>query len=83
MDDEETQVDNLRQVLDGYFDKGGYHLNVNVFGRELLEEMDKDIDNPKICELYDSCFWICSEISRDLTPEQRRDVISRTDHIKM
>ena len=46
-DDESMQVDNLRQVLDGYFDKGGYHLNVNVFGRELLEEMDKDIDNPK------------------------------------
>ena len=46
-DDEAMQIDNLRQVLDGYFDKGGYHLNVNVFGRELLEEMDKDIDNPK------------------------------------
>ena len=30
-DDEAMQIDNLRQVLDGYFDKGGYHLNVNVF----------------------------------------------------
>ncbi|MEJ4462910.1 formate C-acetyltransferase [Enterococcus faecium] len=82
MDDEETQVDNLRQVLDGYFDKGGYHLNVNVFGRELLEEMDKDIDNPKYANFTIRVSGYAVKF-RDLTPEQRRDVISRTDHIKM
>ena len=81
-DDESMQVDNLRQVLDGYFDKGGYHLNVNVFGRELLEEMDKDIDNPKYANFTIRVSGYAVKV-RDLTPEQRRDVISRTDHTKM
>lgn len=81
-DDESMQVDNLRQVLDGYFDKGGYHLNVNVFGRELLEEMDKDIDNPKYANFTIRVSGYAVKF-RDLTPEQRQDVISRTDHTKM
>lgn len=81
-DDEEMQIDNLRQVLDGYFDKGGYHLNVNVFGRELLEEMDKDIDNPKYANFTIRVSGYAVKF-RDLTPEQRRDVISRTDHTRM
>ncbi|WP_288226898.1 formate C-acetyltransferase [uncultured Enterococcus sp.] len=81
-DDEKMQVDNLRQVLDGYFDRGGYHLNVNVFGRELLEEMDKDIDNPKYANFTIRVSGYAVKF-RDLTPEQRRDVISRTDHTKM
>ena len=34
--DDDTRINNLRNVLDGYFDKGGYHLNVNVFTNELL-----------------------------------------------
>jgi formate C-acetyltransferase len=76
-DDEAMQIDNLRQVLDGYFDKGGYHLNVNVFGRELLEEMDKDIDNPKYANFTIRVSGYAVKF-RDLTPEQRRDVISRT-----
>ncbi|GCF93188.1 formate acetyltransferase [Enterococcus florum] len=78
-DDEDMQIDNLRNVLDGYFDKGGYHLNVNVFGRELLEEMDKDIDNPKYANFTIRVSGYAVKF-RDLTPEQRRDVISRTDH---
>ena len=81
-DDEAMQVDNLRQVLDGYFDRGGYHLNVNVFGRELLEEMDKDIDNPKYANFTIRVSGYAVKF-RDLTAEQRRDVISRTDHTKM
>ncbi|MFV0557826.1 MAG: formate C-acetyltransferase [Enterococcus sp.] len=81
-DDEEMQVDNLRQVLDGYFDKGGYHLNVNVFGRELLEEMNEDINNPKYANFTIRVSGYAVKF-RDLTEEQRRDVISRTDHAKM
>ena len=81
-DDEAMQVDNLRQVLDGYFDRGGYHLNVNVFGRELLEEMDKDIDNPKYANFTIRVSGYAVKF-RDLTAEQRRDVISRTDRTKM
>ena len=30
------QIENLTQLLDGYFSSGGHHLNVNVFNRELL-----------------------------------------------
>ena len=33
------RVDNLVQVLDGYFDQGAHHLNVNVFGKEKLIPM--------------------------------------------
>ena len=32
----ENQIDNLVSLLDGYVDKGGHHLNVNVFTRETL-----------------------------------------------
>lgn len=78
-DDEEMQINNLKNVLDGYFDRGGYHLNVNVFGRELLEEMDRDIDNPKYANFTIRVSGYAVKF-RDLTPEQRRDVISRTDH---
>ena len=33
---EEERVKNLTQVLDGYFNQGAHHLNVNVFGKEKL-----------------------------------------------
>lgn len=33
---EEERVKNLVQVMDGYFDQGAHHLNVNVFGKEKL-----------------------------------------------
>ena len=32
----EQQIDNLVELLDGYVEKGGHHLNVNVFTRETL-----------------------------------------------
>ena len=34
--DNQKQVDNLIELLDGYVEKGGHHLNVNVFTRETL-----------------------------------------------
>ena len=40
------QVDNLVELLDGYSQKGGHHLNVNVFTRETL------LDAQKHPELY-------------------------------
>ena len=33
------RIENLVNVMDGYFDQGAHHLNVNVFGRELLEDI--------------------------------------------
>ena len=35
------QVDNLVALLDGYAEKGGHHLNVNVFTRETLLDAQK------------------------------------------
>ena len=39
------QVDNLVNMLDGYVEKGGYHLNVNVLNRETLVDAQKIIDD--------------------------------------
>ena len=33
---EEERINNLVNVMDGYFDQGAHHLNVNVFGKEKL-----------------------------------------------
>lgn len=35
------QIDNLVNMLDGYVEKGGHHLNVNVFNRDTLIEAQK------------------------------------------
>ena len=37
--DNQKQVDNLIELLDGYVQKGGHHLNVNVFTKETLKVM--------------------------------------------
>ena len=55
--DEETKVNNLVSMLDGYFKQTGHHINVNVFNRELLLDA---MDHPrKLPTTYNSCFWIC------------------------
>ena len=68
---EEERVNNLVNVLDGYFDQGAHHLNVNVFGVEKLKE---EYANFTIRVSGYAVKFI------DLTREQQLDVISRTCH---
>lgn len=39
------QIDNLVGMLDGYVEKGGYHLNVNVYNRDTLLDAQKHPEN--------------------------------------
>ena len=79
---EEEQVNNLVQVLDGYFDQGAHHLNVNVFGKEKLIDA---MEHPEKEEYANFTIRVSGYAVKfiDLTREQQLDVISRTCHAAM
>ncbi|HCW54186.1 MAG TPA: formate C-acetyltransferase, partial [Clostridium sp.] len=76
---EGEQVDKLVQVLDGYFDQGAHHLNVNVFGIEKLKDA---MEHPEKEEYANFTIRVSGYAVKfiDLTREQQLDVISRTFH---
>ena len=79
---EEEKINNLVQVMDGYFDQGAHHLNVNVFGTKKLIDAMK---HPEKEEYQNFTIRVSGYAVKfiDLTKEQQMDVISRTCHDRM
>lgn len=75
--DKHDRIVNLVAMMDGYFKEGGYHLNTNVFNKETLLKV---IESPE--EYPNFTIRVSGYAVRliSLTPEQQRDVLSRTMH---
>ena len=80
--DDDERVNNLVHILDGYFDQGAHHLNVNVFGTEKLIDAMEHPEKPEYANFTIRVSGYAVKFI-DLTREQQLDVISRTCHKTM
>ena len=78
----DERIENLVQLLDGYFESPAHHLNVNVFGREKLIDA---MEHPEKEEYANFTIRVSGYAVKfiDLTREQQLDVIARTCHAAM
>lgn len=80
--EEGDKIDNLVSAMDGYFDRGAHHLNVNVFGTEKLIDA---MEHPEKEEYANFTIRVSGYAVKfiDLTKEQQLDVIARTCHERL
>ena len=76
---EEERKTNLVNVLDGYFDQGAHHLNVNVFGLDKLKDAMEHPEKPEYANFTIRVSGYAVKFI-NLTREQQLDVIARTCH---
>ena len=75
----EERVVNLVNVLDGYFDQGAHHLNVNIFGIDKLKDAMEHPEKPEYANFTIRVSGYAVKFI-DLTREQQLDVIARSCH---
>lgn len=79
---EDERVNNLARIMDGYFDQGAHHLNVNVFGIDKLKDA---MEHPEKEEYQNFTIRVSGYAVKfiDLTREQQLDVIARSEHVRI